>query len=368
MAITKLNTNLDIITALNDEPNDVSGLTAAQLKAKFDEGPNGIKAYLNETLIPELDAEHLPYLYGYNTTIKETLDGVVLSTVPDKSITYSKFAPGALDWGLVQSYTQAGTFTWTAPNVYDGIDYQVGVYIIGGGGSGGAAKGAHDDSHVGVCASGGASGYGNNRIITVSPGTQYAVVVGAGGIAVSQTVTCSYSNGNSGSSSSFAGYTASGGQGGVYGYKNSDSQRPATGANGGQASDATSFTAIPRTTAPCGGDNAFCYLSVGEFSNGLSQGFQGQNKFDPNMLTLAAGGGACRESAQTGASVSYGKGGNGAFTTALENITAETATGYGCGGGAAIMRYVSGTNTSYSVTSGAGAAGAVFIYIRGYSA
>lgn len=57
LTITYLDGNLDIIQQLDDEPNDVGGLTAAELKAKFDEAGNIIKTYINGTLIPELLAE-----------------------------------------------------------------------------------------------------------------------------------------------------------------------------------------------------------------------------------------------------------------------------------------------------------------------
>lgn len=52
--ITYMDGDLNIIQALDDEPNDVGGLTSAQLKAKFDEAGNTIKTYINETLIPEI--------------------------------------------------------------------------------------------------------------------------------------------------------------------------------------------------------------------------------------------------------------------------------------------------------------------------
>ena len=52
MAFEKFNKDMKIISALDDEPNDVGGLTAAALKAKFDEGGEAIKRYLNDTLIP----------------------------------------------------------------------------------------------------------------------------------------------------------------------------------------------------------------------------------------------------------------------------------------------------------------------------
>ena len=69
MSVTTLNENLDIIQnlvipfmeddvdviqKLDDEPNDVGGLSAAELKAKFDEAGNIIKGYINNTLVPQL--------------------------------------------------------------------------------------------------------------------------------------------------------------------------------------------------------------------------------------------------------------------------------------------------------------------------
>lgn len=57
MAFEKFNKDMKIISALDDEPNDVGGLTAAELKAKFDEGGEAIKRYLNDTLIPAVVAD-----------------------------------------------------------------------------------------------------------------------------------------------------------------------------------------------------------------------------------------------------------------------------------------------------------------------
>lgn len=57
MAFKKFNKDMKIISALDDEPNDVGGLTAAELKAKFDEGGEAIKRYLNDTLIPAVVAD-----------------------------------------------------------------------------------------------------------------------------------------------------------------------------------------------------------------------------------------------------------------------------------------------------------------------
>ena len=51
MALTKCS-EINVIRALADEPS----LTAAQLKAKFDEGSNIIKEYINVTLTNEIEA------------------------------------------------------------------------------------------------------------------------------------------------------------------------------------------------------------------------------------------------------------------------------------------------------------------------
>ena len=57
MAFTQLSDDLNIIQALDDEPNDVGGLSATELKAKFDQAANIIKTYLNDTLLSELGGE-----------------------------------------------------------------------------------------------------------------------------------------------------------------------------------------------------------------------------------------------------------------------------------------------------------------------
>lgn len=55
MAIEKFNKNMAIIAALDDEPNDVGGMTSAELKNKFDEGGKALQTYMNGTLIPALE-------------------------------------------------------------------------------------------------------------------------------------------------------------------------------------------------------------------------------------------------------------------------------------------------------------------------
>lgn len=57
MALTKLTTNLNNIQALHDRPNVTDGLTADELKERFDKAGNDIKTYINNTLTAELDTE-----------------------------------------------------------------------------------------------------------------------------------------------------------------------------------------------------------------------------------------------------------------------------------------------------------------------
>ena len=64
MSIQQFEKNMGIISALDDEPNDVGGLTSAELKAKFDEGGMSIKEYINTVLLPALEA------LGVETTVQ----------------------------------------------------------------------------------------------------------------------------------------------------------------------------------------------------------------------------------------------------------------------------------------------------------
>ena len=54
LKIELLGDDLNIIQALDDEPNDVGGMTAGELKATFDKAGNLIKTYLNEKLVPAI--------------------------------------------------------------------------------------------------------------------------------------------------------------------------------------------------------------------------------------------------------------------------------------------------------------------------
>lgn len=105
--LTKLLTDLYIISLLDDEPNDVGGMSSAELKAKFDEAANTIKDYINNTLIPELAGnggaesvgiDTVPGLTGVSTVqaafakIEEQMAEMTQGAVADESITTAKLA------------------------------------------------------------------------------------------------------------------------------------------------------------------------------------------------------------------------------------------------------------------------------------
>ena len=83
MAFTKFTKDMAIIAKLDDEPNDVGGLTAAQLKDKFDEGGKALQTYINETLTAEIDAK---------LATKDELDDLVAGVSPDLTATEAVLA------------------------------------------------------------------------------------------------------------------------------------------------------------------------------------------------------------------------------------------------------------------------------------
>ena len=61
MAIPKMTDDLSIIQALSDLPNSEDGLSAQELKEKFDAAGLSIQKYINEKLIPALTAAQIPF-------------------------------------------------------------------------------------------------------------------------------------------------------------------------------------------------------------------------------------------------------------------------------------------------------------------
>lgn len=56
MALTRFSGDADVISQLSNQPNDNDGLSAAQLKAKFDQYGADFKDYFNNVFIPEVES------------------------------------------------------------------------------------------------------------------------------------------------------------------------------------------------------------------------------------------------------------------------------------------------------------------------
>ena len=111
MPFTRLTKDMNIISKLDDEPNDVGGLTAAELKAEFDKAGNAVKDWINTVLLPSLESEGGAGRIGISTvsgltgalTVQAALEKVVTQmkeitqgAVADGSINAQKLADGAV--------------------------------------------------------------------------------------------------------------------------------------------------------------------------------------------------------------------------------------------------------------------------------
>jgi len=266
--------------------------------------------------------------------------GTIVATCSTITITDTSTTPTSQAF-----YGVAGTYTWTAPT---GVT-TVSVLCIGAGGTGGTSYGGGGG--------GGALAYGNN--ITVVPGTNYTVVVGAGqsgagGASYFSSTTVlralGGSAGNSGVSNSSgggggaAGYSGNGGNGqgsnsattyagGAGGTANGTAMTAGfTGGTGGRGGN--TVTTAAATTAPTGGAG-----SGGKMGNGIS----GQGGGGVGVLGEGSSG-AATPAITTGGSnslpmtVNGGSGGtNGTSGTGGTFGGGGTAGGFGTGGAVRII-------------------------------
>ncbi len=312
-----------------------------------------------DALYPKTTADQIENVYTENQILSS--DTVTKYKLPSGSLPDAVFNKllEAMPWTLIQEYKTAGSYTWTAPDLYGGASYKIGVYMVGGGGSGGAG-GLEAGGSFASEASGGASGYGANIILTVTPGQEIAGVVGIGGASVITSASSSINYaGNTGGTTSFNGVTVLGGEGGKIAY--SSSYAWARGANGGQGSDGTSvyrYRNVPIGTYTPQPVYGSCPTMTSDNSIGGSSQSprESQNQFDPTMVTLSAGGAAVYNNKwcqQIKPMPDGSKGGDGAAEIGGTAARAENATGNGNGGGAA-----------YVGRSGAGSPGMILIYAK----
>ena len=90
--ITNLTANVNNIQALSDRPNTADGITAQQLKEKFDKAGADIKNYINNTMIEELE-----YYLNQAKSHIETLEQAGYVTGDDARLTNSRKCNNTFD-------------------------------------------------------------------------------------------------------------------------------------------------------------------------------------------------------------------------------------------------------------------------------
>jgi hypothetical protein len=214
-----------------------------------------------------------------------------------------------------QSYTSPGTYSWVAPS---GVTSVSAVVVGAGGGAGGCG---------GYAAGGGALAYTNN--ISVSPGSSYSVVVGAGGTGT--TTAC----GHSGGLSSFNGTSVK------VNVPINPSGPGGTVANGTGGSGGGVFR-----NANGGGGGAGGYNGTGGTGGGYYGGYHA-----PTAGAGGAGGGG-----YWGPANSYGAQGGGGVGIFGQGSNGGACGGAGSGGsnGGSNSGYSGGVGGSYGGGGGAG--------------
>ena len=92
MAISKYEGRTDIIQSLDDQPNDVGGLSAAELKAKFDQFGTEFIAWLNSTHKGEIDAhlaDKATYAMFVKTANQSIPNGITTAVAWDAKDSYN---------------------------------------------------------------------------------------------------------------------------------------------------------------------------------------------------------------------------------------------------------------------------------------
>jgi prepilin-type N-terminal cleavage/methylation domain-containing protein len=237
----------------------------------------------------------------------------------------------------VQSFTTVGTTQWTAPSEVTSVQY----LVVAGGGGGGT-------SHSG----GGGGGGVLTGTTTVTPGTQYSVIVGAGG--------APYTNGNN---SIFQTFTAIGG-----GHGGNDREDGAVGGCGGgsanRGGNGGAGTSGQGYKGGAGGTDGNGYVSGG------GGGAGGAGGAGNSSTCIGGAGGTGYLSSITGTATYYAGGGGGGHSTGGSGGAAglgggglkATAGTDGLGGGGGGGYYASGY-----VSGGKGGSGIVVIkYINNY--
>jgi hypothetical protein len=101
MALPKLEKDIEYISKLPDQPNDVGGLSAAELKAEFDKAGLDIQGYINDELIPQIESDIEAAALGVGgggaiASDKISNAAVTNPKIADSAVTTAKIADGAV--------------------------------------------------------------------------------------------------------------------------------------------------------------------------------------------------------------------------------------------------------------------------------
>lgn len=292
----------------------------------------------------------------------KTLLGLDSTAVPDDAfitLANSRYT----GWELIFERTTAGSFTWTAPDLYNGQDYEIGVLVIGGGGGGGYTYTTGSSQSYYMVASGGGSGFAEYCICKITPGKAYNGVIGAGGAGARNNGSYTDPAGKGGTSSfnvppkNIIAYGGDPGSGG------SSQQEPTTtgssvlGVNGGQGG----YFYVPNNINVFGG---VVVASTPNNKNACSP-TQCFNPFEMRRILCAGGYVWARQQG----SINFSGVGTDPYTGlhggyGSSSGKGSTGTDPGSGGGGAIAFSYNSSASSGTYHSGAGAAGAVKIYKR----
>lgn len=111
MSIPRITDTLGTVSQLDDRPNDTGGLTAAELKAKFDKDAESLKAYLNEVFLPYLESTAAAGQLGIKTIpgfsaadVQTALEEIVAAM---QDVTQGGVAPGSITLGMLSDEVTA---------------------------------------------------------------------------------------------------------------------------------------------------------------------------------------------------------------------------------------------------------------------
>lgn len=110
MSIQPFSKDVAVIQKLDDEPNDVTGLTPAELKLRFDQAAIWLKDYINNTLIPALSGASSGGATGASN---------IGASVPNFSGSTVQAILNAFNDALVDRYTKAQTNSYVGQETND---------------------------------------------------------------------------------------------------------------------------------------------------------------------------------------------------------------------------------------------------------